>query len=219
MMTALFMSGAGARGADEKHAAPATGKAQHGEKSDAQAAPGGGLPPFLQPALDLTIWTIVVFLVLLFLLSKLAWKPMMEGLEKRERAIAAAVEESHRARAEAAQLRREIQEEHQKAAERIREALDEARRDAQRLKDEMIAQAKTEIQTERDRLYREIGIARDQALHDLWQQTAQLATLISSKAIRRSLTPEDHRALVDEALNEMGPAIADRRRTVGSVQA
>jgi F-type H+-transporting ATPase subunit b len=85
----------------------------------------------------------------------------------------------------------------------VRQLLDEGRRAAQRQHDEMMAQARAEIQGERDRLHREINMARDQALQQLWAQAADLATLVSSKAIRRHLTPDDHRRLVDEALAEL----------------
>jgi len=112
--------------------------------------------------------------------------------------------EAQRARAEAEQMRAELQKEMSGAQEKIRQLMEEARRDAQRAKDEMVAHARAEIQGERERLQREIGMARDQALQELWSQTAQLATLISAKAIRRQLNLEDHRRLVDEAIAELG---------------
>ena len=92
----------------------------------------------------------------------------------------------------------------------MRDILDNARRAAERSTDEMIAKARSEIQSERDRLRREIETARDQALQELWNQAAQLATLISAKAIGRSLTEEDHRRLLDEAIAELGQS-AQRR--------
>ena len=65
-------------------------------------------------------------------------------------------------------------------------------------------------EAERERLHRDINTARDQALKQLWEQSAQLATLISAKAIRRQLSPEDHRRLVDEALADLQGARRDR---------
>jgi F-type H+-transporting ATPase subunit b len=55
-------------------------------------------------------------------------------------------------------------------------------------------------------LQREIAAARDQALQQIWNQTANLATQISAKLLRRQLTPDDNRRLVDEALAEIGQA-------------
>lgn len=157
-------------------------------------------------ALDLTIWTWVVFLLLFFILKKYAWGPMLEGLKKREDNIHQAMQEAQHARTEAQQLRNQLQAEVSKAHETVREILDEARRDAQHTKDEMVNQARQAIQDERERTRREIEMMRDQAMQELWNRTAELATQISNKAIRRSLSVDDHRRLVDEALAGLGQA-------------
>lgn len=155
-------------------------------------------------ALDLTVWTIVVFLVLLFVLSKFAWTPMLEGLKQREANIHGALEEAQKARAEAEKVRTDLKAEMDSAHLKVKELLDEARRDSQRTMEEMVGKARDEIKTERDRLHRELTTARDQALQEIWGQSAQLATLISAKAIGRQLSQDDHRRLVDEAVSELG---------------
>ncbi len=179
------------------------------EAKDHTVDEGPGELPFGNPALDLTIWTIVVFLLLLFVLGKFAWRPMLEGLDARERNIRAAVEDAQRTRDEAQRLREQLAAEMARANDKVREMLDEARKEAQAFKDDMVADARQEIQAERERLHREVNLARDEALQQIWNQGVQLASLISSKAIRRHLTPEDHRHLVDEAL-------ADLRRAKGT---
>jgi F-type H+-transporting ATPase subunit b len=160
-------------------------------------------PGIFDWALDLGVWTLVVFLVLLYVLKKFAWGPMLEGLQKREHNIQAAIDEARRAREEAQRLREEFQHEMDHAQEKVRDLLDAGRRDAQRAADELLGKARGECQTERDRARREIELARDQALHQLWNQAAQMASVVSAKAIRRQLTPDDHRRLVDEALAEL----------------
>jgi F-type H+-transporting ATPase subunit b len=172
---------------------------------------------FLNIALDLTIWTIVVFLLLLFVLGKYAWGPMLKGLEAREHAIHSAVEEAHKAREETARLRDEVQQERRKAAEEARATIDQARREAQKQGDELRAKATSEIQSERDRLRRDLELARDAALQALWSETAKLATLVSGKAIGRELSVDDHRKLVDEAIAELRRAGTDRQREVAGV--
>ena len=152
---------------------------------------------------DLGLWTLVVFALLYFFLKKLVWAPMLSGLQKREDNIHSAVQDAQKARDEAQRLRDQLQREVDNAQEKVRDILDEGRKHAQQTTDEMVAKARSEIQTERDRLRREIEMARDQALQELWKRTADLATMVSAKAIRRQLTPEDHRRLVDEALTEL----------------
>jgi F-type H+-transporting ATPase subunit b len=197
-------------GPEERHA-PEAGHSAHGDHKAEQV-------DIFTKALDLGIWTVVVFLVLLFVLGKYAWKPMLEGLRKREENIHNALEEAKRARDEAQTAREQFQRELDRAHQTVREILDEARRDAQHTKEEIVAQARGEIQTERDRLRREIETARDQALQELWNQTAQLATLVSAKAIRRELSPEDHGRLIDEALAELNQAGSEWQRQVAGVR-
>ncbi|MCS6849561.1 MAG: ATP synthase F0 subunit B [Gemmataceae bacterium] len=173
----------------------------------APAAKKGSEPPIFTPVrIDLTVWTVVVFVLLFLILRTFAWRPMLEGLHRREESILAAIEDARKARLEAEQLRMQIDQERAKVAEEVRAQIEEARRDAQRMTEEMQAKARADIQADRERLRREIETARDQALQELWNQAAQLATLISAKAIQRQLTPEDHARLIDEALAELGAA-------------
>jgi F-type H+-transporting ATPase subunit b len=155
---------------------------------------------------DLALWAVVVFLGLLVVLSRYAWQPMLAGLQKREDHIRGSVEEAKRTREEMEQLRARFKSEMDQAYAKIPELMDEARREAQQMQEEMRAKAAADIQTERQRLRHELDVARDQALQELWTQAAQLATLISAKAISRSLNEEDHRRLLDEALEEMRQA-------------
>ena len=178
--------------------APSAGEHGHGRHHGEPEEEG-----LLTLSADLGIWTLVVFVLLLVILKRLAWKPMLEGLHKREETIRSALEEAQKARAEAEQLRARLQQEMDRAAETVRGILEEARRDAQYTSEQILAKARQEIATERERLQREVAIAKDQALQELWNQAADLATLISAKAIRRSLSPEDHRRLMDEALAEL----------------
>src|SRR5262249_36735931 len=117
---------------------------------------------------------------------------------------------AQRAREEAKVLQERFAKEMNEAQERVRDVMDQARRDAQSMRDDMIAKAKSEIQTERERLRHEIEMARDQALQQIWDQSARLATLTSAKAIRRELDVEDHRRLVDEAIAELRHAGHER---------
>jgi F-type H+-transporting ATPase subunit b len=190
---ALLVLAAGAGGAEESS----------GHKG------GGGSTNIFEWALDLSVWTIVVFVLLVLILKKWAWQPMLEGLHKREQNIHGALQEAQRAREEAQQMRAQWQGEMARAQEQVRDVLDAARRDAERTTADMVAKARGEIQTERDRLRREIETAKDQALQELWNRSADLATQISAKAIRRHLSPEDHRRLVDEALAELNQAGKD----------
>jgi F-type H+-transporting ATPase subunit b len=196
-------------------ASRAAGEPGHASTASSHTAEGSEKVDIFQrtdlgPAVDLGIWTLAVFLILFGLLWLMAWKPLREGLLKREHGIQAAIDEAKRAREEAQRLREQWQREMDAANDKVRDILDLARRDAQHTTEEMVGKARSEIQAERDRLRREIETARDQAIQELWNHTANLAALVSAKAIRRQLTPDDHRRLVEESLAELGKANGPR---------
>jgi F-type H+-transporting ATPase subunit b len=160
-------------------------------------------PDILAPRFDLTLWSIVIFVILFMVLRKFAWGPILEGLQKREESITSAIEEATRARAEMVKQQAAFQKQLDDANQQIPRLMEQARKDAELLKEEMRAQANNDIQTERQRLRREIDVAKDQALQEIWHQAANLATIISARAVKRQLSPDDHRRLIDEALTEV----------------
>lgn len=175
-------------------------KAGHVEELEMVHKPG------MLPKFELGIWSIVVFLLLLGILYKFAWPTLLHNLHQREEGIRKAIEDAHVAREEAAKLRVELQKELDHSGEKVRAILDEARRDAQHTKDEILAEARTEAQAEWERKRREIDTAFTQALQQLTNQTIDLAALIAEKAVRKRLTIDDQRRLIDESLAELKAA-------------
>lgn len=149
---------------------------------------------------DLGLWTLIVFVLLLLVLRKLAWGPMLAGLQKREDSIKSALEEAKRSNEESHRLRSQMSAQMAEAQEKVKAVLDEARRDAQALADDMMSKAKNEILADRQRLHREVTIARDQALEAISVHTAELATLVASKALGRGVVMEDQHRLIEEAI-------------------
>jgi F-type H+-transporting ATPase subunit b len=174
-------------------------------------------PSIFAPAIDLTIWTIVIFLLLLGVLYAFAWKPMLQGLQKREHDIHSAVEDARTAREEAQRLRQEIQAERAKIEQMRHEIIQKAEADGQRLAEEIKAAAEAHSKAERERMRRELESARDQVFQELFTKLADLAALVSTRAIRRTLTPEDHRRFVDEALAELRSVAGNGQKTTASV--
>jgi F-type H+-transporting ATPase subunit b len=157
---------------------------------------------------DLGIYTLLVFGLLIVILGKYAWKPIMDGLQKREDTITTFRAEAEKARIEGEKLLAEIKAQRAKANEDVAAVIAQARRDADAYREAEKGRAAADIQAERDRLKREIETARDQALAEIWEKTVQLATLVSSKAIGREVSADDHRRLIDESLAELNQRIA-----------
>jgi F-type H+-transporting ATPase subunit b len=169
--------------------------------------------------IDLTIYTIIVFLVLLTILNTFAWPQIRAGLEAREKSIAHDRAEADRAKSEAEAARKELAEKLSKANDEIRSMMEKARADAQTAAAQEIARGKAELAAEKTRLRKEMDRARDQALQEIWKSGASLATLISAKTIRKNLTEEDHRALIDDALQEFRGSAQSRLEDLTSARA
>lgn len=172
---------------------------------------------FFKGIVDLSIWTIVVFLVLLFVLGKFAWPMMVEGLDKRERAVASALEKAREVQADAERLKTELDQKFKQANDEIRALHEESRRAAQQNAEEILSKARADIQADRERMNRDVETKADQALQEMWAKVSQVATLVSSKVIRRQLSEDDHRRLVDEALVEMRDAAKERQRVLAGL--
>jgi len=185
---------AAAAKADDKHK-----EETHKEKID-----------IFKGALDLTIWTIVVFLLLFFILGKFAWPQIMTGLRQREETIAKDKHEALLARQEAEDLRVKLRQEAEKANDQIRQMISKAQKDAEQTAADEIARGKAELQAERQRLHRDVETMKNQALQEIWSSGATLATTISAKVVRKNLTYDDHRALLAEALDEFKSAALHR---------
>lgn len=170
-------------------------------------------------AIEVSLWTILVFLVLLSVLRRYAWGPIREGLDRREHAIAHDKQEAIKAKQEADSLRATLDAKMKEVNEQIRTMMDKARLDAQQTATEELARGKAELTAERERMMRELRISTDDALHKIWEQGVGLATLISSKAVRKQLSESDHRSLLNEALAEFRSAATERKDNLESARA
>jgi F-type H+-transporting ATPase subunit b len=161
----------------------------------------------LEPQPTLAIWTLVVFVVLLFVLGRFAWKPLLVALHQREHHLQHVLEETERARNESESLLAEHRRQMARAADEVRAVLDKARQDAQATADQMVKQAHDEADAARQRAQRDIAAARDQALSEIWQKAADTAVAVAGRVLATELSPDDHRRLLDAAIREL-PATA-----------
>jgi F-type H+-transporting ATPase subunit b len=151
---------------------------------------------------DLALATLVVFLCLLLLLSKFAWRPVMEGLEARERGIAANIEEAKRSAEMAAAQLRQYEAKLAAATEESREILNQARKDADAARERILADAQAIAQRERQRAIEDIQSAKNAALQEMTQKSVDLAVSMAGRLVRRQLKAEDHSQLIREMLDQ-----------------
>ncbi len=139
-------------------------------------------------------------MLLLVILTKTAWKPILTGLQAREKGIRDQIEGAEKANAEAKALLADYQTKVAKANEEARAIVEEGRRDAEALKAKLEGDARAEAQKERDRAVRDIELARQQALKDIYDEVATLSTDVASRILQQRLDPQSHRKLVDDAV-------------------
>jgi F-type H+-transporting ATPase subunit b len=150
------------------------------------------------------IWTLVIFIAVLIVLGKLAWKPVLKALQKREEFIRDSLLGAQQRNEEAKKLLTQYQHQLEKARQEATAIVDESRRDADEVRKRIVAEAKAESDAVAKRAKKDIEMARDDAVRQLQDQAVYLATTVAAKIVKKDLTPGDHRRLVDEALSEMG---------------
>jgi F-type H+-transporting ATPase subunit b len=149
---------------------------------------------------DLVVYTTVVFLALLFILWKFAWKKIAAMLDKREQTVADHLAAAARQNDEARQLLAQYETRLAAAQDEVRAILEEARRDAEHTGQEIVARARAEAKAEVDRGRRELETAKTQALVELSQTHARLAVDLAGKLIQSQLRHEDHTRLIEESM-------------------
>lgn len=169
---------------------------EHHEAGEAQ-------PDILEPQPAMAFWTVVVFLGLLFVLGKYAWKPLLTALHQREEHLEHVLLETERARNESEQLLAEHRRQMAEAEARARTLLDEARAQARTSAEEIVQKARHEAELEQKRAKNEIETARDQALSEIWTKTTDLAVAVAGKVLSKDLNGDEHRRLFETALNEL----------------
>jgi F-type H+-transporting ATPase subunit b len=169
--------------------------AQHGGAEAAEHS----VPALLDPhSWGLVFWSAVTFCVVLAILRKAAWGPIIEGLDKRERTISDAIAAAQKDRVEAAKLL----EEHRKKLETVRNEaqaiLNETASDAKHMMEEAQAKANAEAEATRQRALRDIEMAKAKAVDEIKQSSVDLAMALAEKVLGSEVDRAKQRRLVED---------------------
>ncbi|HEX9830041.1 MAG TPA: F0F1 ATP synthase subunit B [Bacteroidota bacterium] len=154
----------------------------------------------------LIVWTVVTFVLLLAVLGKFAWKPLLQALQEREESIRNAVEQSEKARSEAAALLKQNERNMARAEEEFQKVIHEGKALAEKMKDEIVTKAKQQAQRELQMAKEEIQRDVDAAKQQLRSEVADLAITAAEKILDESLDQQKHKKLVDTFLNQIRPS-------------
>jgi F-type H+-transporting ATPase subunit b len=175
----------------------------HAESATAEHE-SGPMPLTFDP--DLAVYTAIIFLLLVAILSYFAWPTIAAALDERERHIAdniAAAEAKHEA---AKRLLAEHEAKLNAAASEVRALMDEARRDGETAKAKILTEAKQAAQDEANRAKREIELAKNAAVQELAVTSANLAVDLAGKAVGEKLTADHQARIVQDALGKLAVA-------------
>lgn len=146
------------------------------------------------------LWTLVVFGLVLWVLSRFAWGPILTGLQGREKFIRDSLEQARSDRDAAQETLARYEEKLARARGEVEAILEEARRDAAVLRDREESAAREEARTILERARREISLATETAVAELYERAASLATIAASRILERELEPADHERLIAESI-------------------
>ncbi|HSK48856.1 MAG TPA: F0F1 ATP synthase subunit B [Solirubrobacterales bacterium] len=173
---------------------PLAAEAAHGEE-------GGSF--LVSPGLGLMIWTLILFLVTMWVLSKVAFPKIQEALDKRAKTIADSIEAAERQRRESDELLAEYRARLSEAREQADDIMARARKAGETAEAEATAAGKEKREELVSAAKRDIEAETRRSLEQIRKEVADLTVLATEKVTRKSLGAEDQKRLVEEALAEV----------------
>ncbi len=157
----------------------------------------------LTPDVTMMILTWVTFFIVLGILYKFAWKPILAGLDSREASIRKALEDADKATAELAKINESRQQILQEAQQKANAVLDEARKTAVAIANGIETKAKEETKAMVDAARHEIDNEKQRVKQDLRKECVEIAVNLATKIIRENLDQEKNRKLIESFIKEV----------------
>jgi F-type H+-transporting ATPase subunit b len=159
--------------------------------------------PLVQPDPGLYIWTIATFLILLWLLAKFAWRPLLEALERRQDTIRKSLDDAQQAKQDLERLNAESRKILNEARVQAEQILSETRTDASRLRDELKQKAQSEAAGVIKNAERQIEMETARAIQQIRNEAVDISIAIASKVLERNVTKEDNERLIEETFKQI----------------
>ena len=166
----------------------------------------------LEPSYGLMVWTLVIFVVLAFILSKYAFGPITAAVAAREQALEDAIAGAKRDREEAAALLAEHRAALAASRDEAQKLIADARVSAERVRAELVEQAHGEQTSMLARARQEIESEKTKAIAELRREAVELAIAGASKVIEKNLDQDSNRKLVESFLASVTPAAVTASR-------
>ncbi|MCP8622037.1 F0F1 ATP synthase subunit B, partial [Acinetobacter baumannii] len=147
---------------------------------------------------------VLTFIVLLALLKKFAWGPLKDVMDKRERDINRDIDDAEQAKLNAQKLEEENKQKLKETQEEVQKIIEDAKVQARQQQEQIIHEANVRANGMIETAQSEINSQKERAIADINNQVSELSVLIASKVLRKEISEQDQKALVDKYLKEAG---------------
>ena len=152
--------------------------------------------PLVQLDPGLFVWTILTFLLLVFVLAKFAWKPLLKMLQDREDMVRSSLEDAKKAKSELERLNEESEAIMAKARSEAQSILADGKAAAEKVKDDIIAKSKDQANKIREDAGNQIQVEKDKAISEIKKEVVNLTLLVAEKLIQKNLSDADNKYLI-----------------------
>jgi F-type H+-transporting ATPase subunit b len=159
--------------------------------------------PLVQLDPGLFVWTILTFLLLVFVLAKFAWKPLLKMLQDREDMIRSSLEDAEKAKSELERLNKESEAIMAKARSEAQSILADGKAAAEKVKDGIIAKSKEQANKISEDNRNQIQVEKDKAISEIKEEVVNLTLSVAEKLIQKNLSDADNKSLIEESLKKV----------------
>jgi len=159
--------------------------------------------PLVQLDPGLFVWTILTFLLLVFVLAKFAWEPLLKMLQDREDMVRSSLEDAEKAKSELERLNEESEAIMAKARSEAQSILADGKAAAEKVKDDIIAKSKEQANKIREDAGNQIQVEKDKAISEIKKEVVNLTLSVAEKLIQKNLSDADNKSLIEESLKKV----------------
>ncbi len=150
---------------------------------------------------DLVLFTVLIFILMLVVLGRFAWKPIIAALDARDQGIADDIESARLANEKAQTMLQEHENRLAHAGDEVKQMMAQAKTDAAAARQKILDEANSEAQRQRDRAVAEIAAAKDQAVRELAEKSVDSAVSLAGNLVKRELNRDSHQQLIEDSLD------------------
>ena len=151
----------------------------------------------------LFIWTILTFLLLLMVLAKFAWKPLLAMLDERQKSIDDSLLSAEKARQELEGINQKSEAILSKSRTEAQTIVTDAKSAADKLKEDIVLKAKKEADGQLEKAKNQISVEKDKALLEIRQEIVDLSITVAEKIIKKNISKDDNASIIENSLNKL----------------